>query len=110
MGAAATACNDEDAAEQEPATHRLTLSCGAMNLERFIAALGPAEVVNGAPAEISDLAYDTRAVVPGALFFSLRGSHADGHELAPAAVDAGAAALVVDHPLDLPLPQLIVPD
>ena len=43
-----------------------------MNLERFIAALGPAEVVNGgrrAPVEIADLAYDARTVGPGALFF-----------------------------------------
>ena len=30
-----------------------------MNLERFIAALGPAEVVNGAPVDVRDLAYDT---------------------------------------------------
>ena len=58
-----------------------------MNLERFIAALGPGEVVNGAPAgaasvEISDLAYDTRTVTPGALFFCVRGRNADGHAFA----------------------------
>src|SRR5215467_2309528 len=81
-----------------------------MNLERFIAALGPTEVVNHAPVEIADLAYDTRATAPGTLFFCVRGSSADGHELAPAAVAAGAVALVVERPLGLAVPQLVVAD
>src|SRR4051812_11966582 len=81
-----------------------------MNLERFIEALGPAEGVHRAPVDVSDLAYDTRSVTPGTLLFCVRGSSADGHDLAPAAAEAGAVALVVDHPLDLALPQLVVPD
>jgi UDP-N-acetylmuramoyl-L-alanyl-D-glutamate--2,6-diaminopimelate ligase len=81
-----------------------------MILERFIAALGAADVANGAPVEISDLAYDTRAVTPGALFFCVRGSHADGHAFAATAAAAGAAALVVERPLDVALPQLVVAD
>jgi UDP-N-acetylmuramoyl-L-alanyl-D-glutamate--2,6-diaminopimelate ligase len=83
-----------------------------MNLERFIAALGPGEVVGGGGSglEVSDLAYDTRAVRPGALFFCVRGRHADGHAFAPTAAALGAAALVVDHPLAVELPQLVVAD
>ena len=86
-----------------------------MNLERFIAALGPDEVVNaegvaGAPVEISDLAYDTRAAGPGALFFCVRGAHADGHEFASAAAEQGASALVVERPVPVDLPQLVVAD
>jgi UDP-N-acetylmuramoyl-L-alanyl-D-glutamate--2,6-diaminopimelate ligase len=91
-----------------------------MDLERFIAALGPGEVVesatgdialgNTAQIEIRDLAYDTRAVTPGALFFCVRGQNTDGHAFAPTAAALGAAALVVDHPLPLELPQLVVPD
>ena len=86
-----------------------------MNLERFIVALGPGEVVNlaaggAASVEIRELAYDTRTVRPGALFFCVRGRTSDGHELAPAAAGLGAAALVVEHPVPVELPQLVVPD
>jgi UDP-N-acetylmuramoyl-L-alanyl-D-glutamate--2,6-diaminopimelate ligase len=80
-----------------------------MNLERVIAALAPSAVVGRAPAEISDLAYDTRAVRPGALFFCIPGAKFDGHELAPDALAAGAAALVVERELALDAPQLVVP-
>jgi UDP-N-acetylmuramoyl-L-alanyl-D-glutamate--2,6-diaminopimelate ligase len=82
----------------------------SVTLRDFIAALEPAEVVNGQQAEITDVAYDTRTVRPGALFFCLRGSHADGHALAPAAAAAGATAFVVEERVGVGLPQLVVPD
>jgi UDP-N-acetylmuramoyl-L-alanyl-D-glutamate--2,6-diaminopimelate ligase len=63
-----------------------------------------------ADLQVEDLAYDTRDVRTGSLFFCLRGEHADGHELASAAVAAGAAALVVDHRLAENVPQLVVDD
>jgi UDP-N-acetylmuramoyl-L-alanyl-D-glutamate--2,6-diaminopimelate ligase len=80
-----------------------------MKLERLIAALGPTEVVGRAPVEIHELAYDSRDVAPGALFFCVPGAATDGHAFAPAAVEAGAAALVVERALDLDAPQLVVP-
>jgi UDP-N-acetylmuramoyl-L-alanyl-D-glutamate--2,6-diaminopimelate ligase len=94
---------DEHAGNNEPAMHTLTL-------RDFVAVLGPAEVVNDAQVDVSDLAYDTRALQPGALFFCLRGSHADGHALAPIAAAAGAAALVVEERVDVDLPQVVVAD
>jgi UDP-N-acetylmuramoyl-L-alanyl-D-glutamate--2,6-diaminopimelate ligase len=81
-----------------------------MQLERLAPALGPFDVVNAAPVEISDLVYDTRAVTPGTLFFCVRGTRADGHELAADAVARGAAALVVERPLEFVVPQIVVPD
>src|SRR5947209_1702040 len=81
-----------------------------MDLERVIAALAPREVVGRAPVEVADLAYDTRAVAPGALFFCVRGANVDGHELAPQALEAGAAALVVERPVAAQVPQLVVVD
>src|SRR6266540_2681932 len=81
-----------------------------MNLEGIVAALAPAEVVNHAPVEIRDLVYDARTVEPGALFFCVSGTRADGHDFAGGAVARGAVALVVEQPLDLPVPQVVVPD
>ena len=77
-----------------------------MDLERLSAALAPVDVVGGAPTEVRDLAYDARAVEAGALFFCVPGERADGHEFAADAVERGAVALVVERPLELPVPQL----
>src|SRR5690242_11839884 len=90
--------------------HLALVDSPAVDLERVIGALAPAEVLNHTPVDVADLAYDTKTVVPGALFFCVRGSRVDGHELAAEAVAAGASALVVDHPLDVRVPQLVVPD
>jgi UDP-N-acetylmuramoyl-L-alanyl-D-glutamate--2,6-diaminopimelate ligase len=82
-----------------------------MDLERVIAALAPREVVGRAPVEVADLAYDTRAIAPGALFFCVRGANVDGHDLAPQAVEAGAASLVVERPVTAAhVPQVVVAD
>src|ERR671929_1933522 len=79
-----------------------------MHLERVIAALAPADVLRRAPVEIGDLAYDARAVEPGSLFFCVPGTRSDGHDFAADAVGSGAVALVVERPLDVPVPQLVV--
>ena len=81
-----------------------------MDLERLVAALGAIEVVMRAPVEVRDLAYDARAVTPGAVFFCVAGARADGHDFAAEAVERGAVALVVERPLELPMPQIVVPD
>ncbi len=57
---------------------------------------------------VSDVVLATRRVGPGALFCCVPGTRADGHDLAPAALAAGAAALCVERPLDLAAPQLVV--
>jgi len=60
------------------------------------------------PAEISGLAYDSRAVGPGELFFCVSGFRSDGHDFAAQAVANGAAALVVERPLGLGVPEVAV--
>src|SRR5262249_45906922 len=81
-----------------------------MDLERLISALAPPQVVGRAPARIRDLAYDARRATSGSLFFCVPGARADGHDFAPQAVGNGAVALVVERPLDLAVPQLVVAD
>jgi UDP-N-acetylmuramoyl-tripeptide--D-alanyl-D-alanine ligase len=53
---------------------------------------------------------DSRRVDFGALFAALPGSQVDGHDFAPAAVQLGAVALLVNRRLELDVPQLVVPD
>ena len=81
-----------------------------MDLERLAAAVGAVDVVGRAPVELSELAYDAREVQPGAVFFCVRGAHADGHDYAAAAVAAGAVALVVERSLEVAVPQVVVAD
>src|SRR5712691_1889604 len=81
-----------------------------MDFEGVIAALAPADVLRRAPVEIADLAYDARDVRPGSLFFCVPGTRADGHDFAAEAIANGAVALVVERPLELDVPQLVVPD
>ncbi len=65
----------------------------------------------GAPdVEVSGLAYSSRAVTPGTLFFCVPGFKADGHDFAADAVERGAAALVVERPLGLGVPEVQVGD
>jgi UDP-N-acetylmuramoyl-L-alanyl-D-glutamate--2,6-diaminopimelate ligase len=58
--------------------------------------------------EVAGLAYDSRAVGPGDLFFCVGGFRTDGHDFAARAVAAGAAALVVERPLGLGVPEVRV--
>src|SRR5215204_1632789 len=64
---------------------------------------GPEVVVTG-------LTFDNRLVAPGTLFFCVPGFTRDGHDFAPDAVARGAAALVVQRPLGLGVPEVVVDD
>jgi UDP-N-acetylmuramoyl-L-alanyl-D-glutamate--2,6-diaminopimelate ligase len=71
----------------------------------------PAVELRGDPStSVVGVVYDSRRVQAGSLFCCLRGGTTDGHGFAVAAAAAGASALLVDHELDLPVPQVIVPD
>jgi UDP-N-acetylmuramoyl-L-alanyl-D-glutamate--2,6-diaminopimelate ligase len=93
-----------------PERRRCTLLHSAVvDLERLIAALAPTDVVGRVPAEVRDLAYDARSADAGTLFFCVPGQRADGHDFAGEAVANGAVALVVERPLEIAVPQLVVP-
>jgi UDP-N-acetylmuramoyl-L-alanyl-D-glutamate--2,6-diaminopimelate ligase len=62
------------------------------------------------PVEVTALAYDNRAVTPGTLFFCVPGFTRDGHDFAPDAIARGAVALVVERPLGLGVPEILVDD
>ncbi len=79
-------------------------------LRSLVEGLEGAEVLGAHDVEVLDVVHDSRAVTPGALFCCIPGARTDGHDHAPAAVAAGAVALLVERPLDLPVPQVRVAD
>ncbi|MBV9759698.1 MAG: UDP-N-acetylmuramoyl-L-alanyl-D-glutamate--2,6-diaminopimelate ligase [Acidobacteriaceae bacterium] len=54
----------------------------------------PAEVAN---ADVRGIAYDSRKVEPGYLFFAFAGAKADGAQFANAALEKGALAVIADR-------------
>lgn len=53
---------------------------------------------------------DSRKSLTDALFVALKGEHFDGHDYVEQAVQSGAAAVVVNKPQVVPVPQVIVED
>ncbi|HEY2140661.1 MAG TPA: UDP-N-acetylmuramoyl-L-alanyl-D-glutamate--2,6-diaminopimelate ligase [Solirubrobacteraceae bacterium] len=76
-----------------------------MRLDQLIATGVPSAE---AAVEITDLAYDSRRVQAGSLFFCVPGFFSDGHDFAAQAVARGAEALVVERPLGLGVPEVRV--
>ena len=64
----------------------------------------------GEDIDIRYIEYDSRKVKPGDLFCCIRGTYRDGHEYAGSAVEKGASALLVEHELPFPVPQIVAPN
>jgi UDP-N-acetylmuramoyl-L-alanyl-D-glutamate--2,6-diaminopimelate ligase len=81
-----------------------------MGLGELADVIGPERVVGIPVGEVSHLAYDSREVRDGTLFFAVQGVHVDGHDFVADAVARGAVAVVAQHEIaGLEVPQLIVP-
>ena len=59
---------------------------------------------------IDGVSLDSRRVSRGDVFFCVPGLLQDGHDYAPSAIEAGAAALVVERGLGLGVPEVLVTD
>jgi len=58
--------------------------------------------------EIADVCYDSRKAAPGCLFVAVTGMAVDGHKFIPAAVQAGAAAVICEQVPDCEIPYILV--
>lgn len=83
-----------------------------MTLRELLEKLPDSEAHGDTAVQISSLTCDSRAVVPGSLFFALRGAQTDGHRYLGQAVAAGAAAVILEDVTHAParLPWVRVPD
>lgn len=53
---------------------------------------------------------DSRVMEPGAIFVAKPGEITDGHRFVGAATEAGAVLAIVEHPVDVDVSQIVVPD
>ncbi len=76
-----------------------------LRLSDVVRALSGTPLSEGAAASVPSLSavgIDSRNVQPGSLFVALPGEHTDGHRFVGHAFSRGAAAALVDHPVDGP--------
>jgi UDP-N-acetylmuramoyl-L-alanyl-D-glutamate--2,6-diaminopimelate ligase len=82
---------------------------GNVRLLELLSGIKPVKAYGITDIEITGVAYDSRKVEPGNLFFCITGLKVDGHAYAKAALDRGAIAIVVERYLpEVDLPQIVV--
>ncbi|MEO1826871.1 MAG: UDP-N-acetylmuramoyl-L-alanyl-D-glutamate--2,6-diaminopimelate ligase [Roseibacillus sp.] len=85
-----------------------------MILRELIATLPRASVVGSLDREILGLQDDSRKVHPGDLFIAVKGITSDGHDFVDAAIERGAAGVVLERSVHESLPEgvssVLVPD
>ncbi|HEY6609108.1 MAG TPA: UDP-N-acetylmuramyl-tripeptide synthetase, partial [Candidatus Limnocylindria bacterium] len=80
-----------------------------MGLGELTDLVAPERVMGMPVGEVTGLAYDSRRVVPGTVFFAVPGIHVDGHDYVEAAVAGGAIGVVTERELPgITVAQLIV--
>ena len=68
-----------------------------MKLAEVLSGLEMLDIRAPLELEIEDVAYDSRAVAPGALFVAVRGFESDGHRYIPQAAQKGAACVICEE-------------
>ncbi|HUF06518.1 MAG TPA: UDP-N-acetylmuramoyl-tripeptide--D-alanyl-D-alanine ligase [Candidatus Binatia bacterium] len=85
-----------------------------IRLDDLLAAVGGRLIGTGSATSITGASVDSRRVTPGSIFVALPGERVDGHRFVAEALRAGAAAALVERPVELPdgldAPIVLVPD
>ena len=80
-----------------------------MKLDELIEYLDYKDLINFKNIDITGISYNSKTTKKGDIFVCLVGEHTDGHEYAQMAIDAGAAALLVEHGIqNIKIPQVVV--
>ncbi len=79
-----------------------------MKLEELIEYLDYKDLINFKSVEVSGISYNSQTTKKGDIFVCLVGEHTDGHKFAQMAIDNGAVALLVERPLEIKIPQVVV--
>ncbi len=80
-----------------------------MKLDELIEYLDYKDLINFKNIDITGISYNSQTTKKGDIFVCLVGEHTDGHEFAQNAIDAGAAALLVERKVEgTKIPQVVV--
>lgn len=61
---------------------------------RVLSAISALQIVGAMPQDITELAFDSRKIVSGSVFFAVTGTLTDGHKYIETAIEKGAAVIV----------------
>ncbi len=82
-----------------------------MNTDSMVSALKSRiniqKITGNSTKEVTGLAYDSREVKPGFIFFALRGLHTDGHKYIPLVANIGASLIFHSEELSFYNPQTV---
>lgn len=81
-----------------------------MRLEEIIKEIPNCRIEGSGRVEVLDIAYDSRKVEKGALFFALPGTNDDGLRYVPDAISRGAVAVAAQSPVRAGLPLVLMED
>jgi len=81
-----------------------------LSAAEFAAAVPGATVKGDANTRLTSVCSDSRQVRTGCLFVALRGDRFDGHDFVAEATRGGAAAVLVERPVDAAVTQIVVRD
>ena len=79
-----------------------------MRLDLLLGGVDVLEERGDTAVDVTAVTHDSRVVGAGAMFCCVTGQHHDGHDLAPAAVDAGAVALLCERIVPVGVTQVRV--
>jgi len=80
-----------------------------MKLDELIEYLDYKDLINFKNIDITGISYNSKTTKKGDIFICLVGEHTDGHEYAQMAIQAGAAALLVERIVEgVKVPQVVV--
>lgn len=80
-----------------------------MKLDELIEYLDYKDLINFKNIDITGISYNSKTTKKGDIFVCLVGEHTDGHEYAQDAINAGAAALLVERKVEgTKIPQVVV--
>ncbi len=80
----------------------------AVALATLLERLPDAQINGARDIDVTGIETASHAVRPGALFVALRGMRTDGHRYVPQAIAAGARAVVVENPAEMPFGATVV--